>query len=79
MTVQFTATVDQAVARLSSDAKSGAPAPRPYPEIARLGYRWIKIHRYWLGYKVTETAVIITNVHFETSNIPGNVVAKDDV
>ena len=24
--------------------------PRPYPELARYGFRWIKLHRYWFAW-----------------------------
>jgi plasmid stabilization system protein ParE len=31
---------------IEADPDGGLPHPRPYPSIARWGYRWIKVHRY---------------------------------
>jgi len=48
--------------------------PRPYPDIARYGFRWVKIHRYWFAYQPGSSPVI-TNIFDESGDIPGQVSA----
>ncbi len=43
--------------------------PRPYPDLARYGFRWIKVHRYWFGY-LPGTSPVITNIFDEAGDIP---------
>jgi len=56
---------------------AGAPSswfhhPRPYPELARYGFRWIKVHRYWFSY-LPDRDPIITNILDEVADIPTHV------
>jgi len=48
----------------------GLRAPRPYPERASLGRRWIKSDRYWVAYSASQPPVIIS-VFYDQANIPG--------
>jgi hypothetical protein len=48
--------------------------PRPYPELAVYGFRWIKIHRYWFGYLPAKEP-IITNILDAAADIPAHVAA----
>jgi plasmid stabilization system protein ParE len=48
------------------------PHPRPYPELGRYGFRWIKVHRYWFGY-LPGAEPIITNILDEVADIPTHV------
>ena len=46
------------------------PAPRPYPDLAAAGYRWIRQHRYWIGYRVAPDGEgTIRWIMFDTANI----------
>jgi len=44
-------TYDLAVDRIGAGPTSWLTHPRPYPDLARYGFRWIKIHRYWFAYQ----------------------------
>ena len=46
--------------------------PRPYPQLASFGFRWIKVHRYWVGYLPGQDP-IITNILDEVADIPAHV------
>ncbi len=49
----------------------GAAAPRPYPHLADLGFRWLKRGRYWIAYRAE--GPVIVGVFFETDDIPGRI------
>jgi plasmid stabilization system protein ParE len=49
----------------------GLPAPRPYPELASLGFAWLKRGRYWVAYD--PVAIVIAGVFFETDDIPARI------
>ena len=59
-------------AKIESAPGAGLPAPRPYPQLARPGWAWIKSGRYWVAYR-TGPAPVIVAVFFETANIPGRL------
>jgi hypothetical protein len=44
-------------------------APRPYPALKRLGFRWIIERHNWVAY--VESPPLITAIFHETANIPG--------
>lgn len=52
-------------------------APRPYPELTRLGYRWIKVHRYWIGYVVEDDGEgVIGCVEFEQADFARRITPQ---
>ena len=56
---------------IATSPERGLAAPRPYPELAELGFQWLKRGRYWIAY---DPAVpIIAGVFFETDDIPNRV------
>jgi plasmid stabilization system protein ParE len=57
---------------IDSRQAEGLPAPRPYPSIARPGWRWIKSGRYWVGYTVT-TPPLIAAVFYDAADIPSRL------
>jgi plasmid stabilization system protein ParE len=61
-----------AVEQIAAGPESWLTHPRPYPDLAGYGFRWIKIHRYWFGYLAGE-APIITNILDEVADIPARV------
>jgi hypothetical protein len=64
----------EAVEQIGVGPKSWFSYPRPYPDLAGYGFRWIKVHRYWVGY-VPGAAPIITNILDEVADIPAHVSA----
>ncbi len=49
-----------------------------YPELRRWSYLWIVEHRYWFGYNPRpEKHPLVTNVFYETSNMPRLIAAED--
>jgi plasmid stabilization system protein ParE len=69
-------TLDAALAeaerKIERNPGSGLAAPRPYPQLARPGRRWIKSGRYWITYNI-DGALSIVGVFYETANIPNRV------
>ena len=63
-----------AVEQIAAGTKSWLTHPRPYPDLARYGFQWIKVHRYWFGYIAGEDP-IITNILDEVADIPAHVSA----
>jgi hypothetical protein len=47
-------------------------APRPYPALARLDFRWVKEGPYWVAY-MTEPSLAIVGVYHEAADIPNRV------
>jgi hypothetical protein len=70
-------TYDEAVEVLARGPKTSFSHPRPYPQLASFGFRWIKLHRYWFGY-LPGPDPIITNVLDEVSDIPAHVADDRD-
>ena len=50
-------------------AGAGLAAPRPYPDLARPGERWLKSGRYWFAYTVTSPPIILA-VFYDAADIP---------
>lgn len=49
-------------------------APTPYPGLGGLGYRWIRQHRYWIGYRVQPDGEgVIRWVLFDGADIPSRL------
>ena len=63
---------DGAVERIRAGQDSTLPHPRPYPDLARYGFRWIKVHRYWFSY-LPAASPVITNVFDEAGDIPTHI------
>lgn len=68
----------EALDRIEADPAAGRPHPRPYPGVARWGYRWIKVHRYWFGYAVAPDGPVLTNVIHDAADLPGRVEEMDE-
>jgi hypothetical protein len=67
-------TYDEAVRQIEAVPRNWLTHPRPYPQLAEYGFRWIKIHRYWFGYAPYPTPVI-TNVFDEAADMPRRISA----
>jgi plasmid stabilization system protein ParE len=65
------AALSHADTRLSRDAQSGLPAPRPYPKLARTGRLWIKEAPNWIAYRLSPLTIL--GVFHERADIPKRV------
>jgi plasmid stabilization system protein ParE len=61
--------LEEAWRKIIANPAIGLSAPRPYPNLARPGRRWIKAGRYWIVYRA-EGSPSIVGVFYETANIP---------
>ena len=44
--------IGEAATRIERNPHGGLAYPNPYPGMARWGFRWIKVHRYWFGWSM---------------------------
>lgn len=49
---------------------AGVDAPRPYPQLERRRWAWVKVHRYWIGYR-RDPELTIAAVFYDSADIPG--------
>lgn len=70
--------VGEALDRIEQEPAAGRRHPGPYPGVARWGYRWIKVRRYWFGYAVTPDGPVLTNVIYDAANLPSRIEDMDD-
>ena len=56
----------------------GSAYPKPYPRMAKWGFRWIKVHRYWFGWSMARGYPVVTNIFFETSRMWRRVATDID-
>ena len=63
--------LEQAEARIISAPEAGSPAPRPCPQLARPGRRWVKSGPYWINYAIRPLAILA--VFHEKADIPGRL------
>jgi plasmid stabilization system protein ParE len=68
--IRMTESVAVAAARIERQAGPFWPAPRPYPDVAGYGWRWLKEGRYWIAFTVTPEGYAATAIFYETANIP---------
>ena len=48
-------------------------APRPYPGLAGLGFRWTKEGPYWIAFQTTDTGPVVAGVFHEAADIPNRL------
>ena len=62
---------------ISRSPRKGLPAPRPYPELARHGFLWVKAGAYWFAYHhcvgQPGNSSEITGIFYDRANIPDAV------
>jgi len=49
------------------------PAPRPYPNLSRPGWLWLKEGPYWIAYASDPRGAVIQVVFHEAADIPGRL------
>jgi len=75
---RLVATLRDALASIEINPADGTDFPATYRDAARWGYRWVKVHRYWFAYSDHRGQWVVTNILFETADIPGRIAAEDD-
>jgi hypothetical protein len=70
--INLLAALERASRRIVEAPNAGLPAPRPYPSLARPGFRWVKEGPYWISYMAV-VAPIIVGVYHEAADIPNRV------
>ncbi len=70
--------VGEALDRIEADPTAGRSHPGPNPGVARWGYRWIRMHRYWFGYAAAPGGPVLTNVIYDAADLPGRVEEMDE-
>lgn len=63
------AAIREAKAQIEANPHQGLPHPKPYPGVARWGFLWIKMHRYWFGWSMSRGYPVVTNVLDATSRM----------
>ncbi len=48
-------------------------APRPYPALAGLGFRWISEGRYWIAFDMTQDGPIVAGIFHAAADIPNRL------
>jgi plasmid stabilization system protein ParE len=48
-------------------------APRPYPDLARPGWRWLKEGPYWIAYAPDRSGPVIRAVFYAAADIPNRL------
>lgn len=67
--VNFAGALAEALTRIQHDPTAGMPAPRPYPQLRRNGYAWVKCGAYWFSYRLRAPRAI-TSIFYERADIP---------
>jgi hypothetical protein len=67
--LNLAAALTEASEKIERDPEAGLPAPRPYPQLAKPGRRWVHVRRYWIAYSTTSPPMILA-VYYDAANIP---------
>jgi hypothetical protein len=62
---------------IEADPTGGVAHPKPYPGMAKWGFHWIKVHRYWFGWSTARGYPLVTNIFFETSRMWARVAPDE--
>lgn len=48
-------------------------APRPYPALADLGFRWMHEGAYWIAFDTTQDGPLVAGIFHEAADIPNRL------
>jgi plasmid stabilization system protein ParE len=65
--------VQNAEALIARSPAMGLAAPRPYPELTRPNWRWLKSGRYWFGYIHAGAVTTVAAVFHDSADIPSRL------
>jgi hypothetical protein len=66
-------TIAEAARAIEAVPALGHSYPRPYPAMARWGFLWIKMHRYWFGWSTNRGYPVVTNILYDQSRMERRV------
>lgn len=66
--LNLAAALTEAGDKIERNPAAGLPAPRPYPQLARPGRRWLFVRRYWIAYEMSPLRIVA--VFYDTADIP---------
>jgi plasmid stabilization system protein ParE len=64
--------------RIEANPAGGASYPRPYPSLARFGFRWIKARIYWISWQITADGPVVMNVLHDSADLEGRASPDTD-
>ncbi len=67
------AAIARAAERIEAQRGRFYPAPRPYPDLMRRGWLWLKEGPYWIAYAADPGGAVIQVVFYETANMPKRI------
>ena len=65
--------VEVACARYENGRGLLYDAPRPYPALADLGFRWTKEGSYWIAFERTAVGPVVPGIFHERADIPNRL------
>jgi hypothetical protein len=69
--------ITEAAAQIEAEPTGGLTHPKPYPGMAKWGFRWIKVHRYWFGWSMARGYPLVTNIFYDTSRMWARVAPDE--
>ncbi|MEJ0045674.1 MAG: hypothetical protein WDN04_05800 [Rhodospirillales bacterium] len=66
-------TIAKAAERIEAQRGPFFPAPRPYPNLTRTGWLWLKEGPYWIAYGTDTAGPIIHALFHEAADIPNRL------
>ena len=70
---RLVASIEAACARYESGHGLFYDAPRPYPGLADLAFRWTKEGSYWVAFKETDAGSVVAGVFYDAADIPNRL------
>jgi plasmid stabilization system protein ParE len=67
------AIIAKAIERIEAQRGLFFPAPRPYPNLRRQGWIWLKQGPYWIAYASDREGAVIRAIFHETADIPSRI------
>jgi len=65
--------IARAGARIDAQRGLFFPAPRPYPDLTRPGWLWLKEGPYWIAYVSDPRGAVIQVIFHEAADIPSRL------
>lgn len=69
-TIRMAEALRHAMAIIEAQTGPFFAAPRPYPDLDRLGWRWLKSGRYWVAFSAIPGGYAVDAIFHERANIP---------
>jgi plasmid stabilization system protein ParE len=60
------------------DSRQGLSYPRPYPALAKYGFRWARVRAYWIAWTLIDERPVITNVFHVSADIERRATPATD-